>query len=355
VLVRLLLLSFFLVGTTLLAHNIGVNYAEIDLDHKTDSAHGVFWRLRVPQPELEMLFHLDRDHDGDVSEEELAVNEAQLRDYFTKHVKVNRHGQALSPSIGALELWRDSGDHLYLGLEMFFPYEGKAGDANLSCNLLEETMPGHQTLARIAQAGQMTEFVFTTENSYQITQRSWLVDAGQFTEMGVRHIFTGYDHLAFLIGVILIGGSFSSLLKIVSSFTAAHSLTLALAVFGIVVVPSRIVEAGIALSIMYVAAENLFFQDPRSRWIVTGFFGLIHGFGFANALRDLNLPRPLLTTALFSFNIGVELGQAAIVAVLLPLVWYITRSNQRQMFLTVTSMIVFSVGFYWLIQRVNGS
>ncbi len=127
--------------------------------------------------------------------------------------------------------------------------------------------------------------------------------AGQavaFLWLGIRHIFTGYDHVLFLVGLLLVGGALLDLVKIVSSFTVAHSITLALAS---VALPPRFVESAIALSICYVAAENIFFPDVARRWIITFFFGLVHGFGFATVLRELELPRPSLATSLVFFNL----------------------------------------------------
>jgi len=173
--------------------------------------------------------------------------------------------------------------------------------------------------------------------------------------MGVMHIFTGYDHLAFLLGVVLVGGSFKTIVKIVTSFTVAHSITLALAALGIVVLPSRIVESGIALSIMYIAVENLFFQKFDRRWIITFFFGLVHGFGFAAALSEIHLSRDLLATALFSFNVGVELGQVSIVALLLPALWYLRKQSYNTMVVRLASCVILALGGYWLWQRALGA
>ena len=153
--------------------------------------------------------------------------------------------------------------------------------------------------------------------------------AARFLRLGAEHIFTGADHLAFLLGVLLLGGTFRQLLGIVTAFTLAHSVTLALATLGWVVPPPRLIEPLIALSIVAVALENLWALRPprdgtrvrdsiRRRWRITLAFGLVHGFGFASALRALELPRSLLAPSLLTFNLGVELGQLAVVAVAWP-------------------------------------
>ena len=128
---------------------------------------------------------------------------------------------------------------------------------------------------------------------------------GSFFLLGIEHILTGYDHLLFLLALILRGGNLWSLFKIITAFTIAHSITLALAALNIVMLPERLVEATIALSIAYVAAENLFMRKAVShRWAVSFLFGLVHGFGFSNVLRELGLPKEGLLWSLLNFNLG---------------------------------------------------
>jgi hydrogenase/urease accessory protein HupE len=138
-------------------------------------------------------------------------------------------------------------------------------------------------------------------------------------KLGVEHILTGADHLVFLLGLILVGGRLRSLVGVVSAFTLAHSITLALATLSIFAPSPRLVEPAIALSIAYVGVENLFVKDASKRWRITFPFGLIHGFGFAAALREIALPRAQIPIALVSFNLGVEIGQLGVLAIALPL------------------------------------
>ena len=147
--------------------------------------------------------------------------------------------------------------------------------------------------------------------------------ARQFILLGIEHILTGYDHLAFLLALLLAGGALVSAAKIISSFTLAHSITLALATLDVAHVPSRLVEPLIAASILYVGLENIFRGDLKRRWLLTFAFGLIHGFGFATALREMGIGSSGggVVIPLLSFNLGVELGQIAIAATVLPLIW----------------------------------
>jgi HupE / UreJ protein len=195
-------------------------------------------------------------------------------------------------------------------------------------------------------------------------QPSAWAGAGRFLRLGAEHIFQGADHIAFLLGVLLLGGSVRQLVGIVTAFTVAHSLTLALATLGWVVPPPRLIEPLIALSIVAVAVENLLSLRPpvsaervrtaiAHRWRLTFAFGLVHGFGFAGALRALDLPRALLAPSLLTFNLGVELGQLVIVALAWPLLRWLR--GVRLMWPAGTrwaSAAVAGLGVFWLLERV---
>ena len=177
-----------------------------------------------------------------------------------------------------------------------------------------------------------------------------------FLALGIEHIWTGYDHLLFLFALLVVCRSFRSIAAIISCFTLAHSLTLALATLGVVTVPSRLVEPAIAASIVFVGVENLWRRgaEPRGRWALTFAFGLIHGFGFASVLRDLGVGRDGqgIALPLATFNLGVELGQIAVAAVALPIVWRLRRSERFvQRGVPALSAIVVLAGGYWLLER----
>lgn len=189
--------------------------------------------------------------------------------------------------------------------------------------------PQHRGLATLDGLGAPRQFVFQSD------RRRWSVDAspplraqlGQYLRLGVEHIFTGYDHVAFVVTLLVLAAALRArdalrhVLSVVTSFTVAHSLTLVSAALGWVVAPARVVEPVIALSILYVAASNLRRDapPPRSRAVTTFAFGLVHGLGFADVLRELGLPARATVPSLLAFNVGVELGQLAVVVALLPL------------------------------------
>jgi len=213
----------------------------------------------------------------------------------------------------------------------------------------------YRTIARIETSGGAREAVFlpdARETTIELGQDTSGSGAG-FFRLGVEHILTGYDHLLFLVALLLRGGRLLSLLKIITAFTVAHSVTLALAVLGVVTIPDRIVEPAIAASIVWVAAENLLLRNsPSQRWLVSFLFGLVHGFGFASAIEPLALPRGRLALALLGFNLGVEAGQALVVALLLPLLLFMRGSAWEPRVVRTASLAVAAVGCAWLIERL---
>jgi hydrogenase/urease accessory protein HupE len=177
-----------------------------------------------------------------------------------------------------------------------------------------------------------------------------------FLAMGVKHIWTGYDHLLFLFGLMIVTRNFKASIKIITCFTIAHSITLAIATLNLVQISSGIVEPLIAASIVYVGLENLFRGgEPKGRWLLTFAFGLIHGFGFASVLRELGVGAngSSIAIPLISFNLGVELGQIAVAALALPLIWKLrTQPVFIRRWVPASSTIVALLGGYWFVQRV---
>jgi hydrogenase/urease accessory protein HupE len=176
-----------------------------------------------------------------------------------------------------------------------------------------------------------------------------------FIKLGVEHIVTGYDHLLFLVALLATAKGLWSVVRIVTAFTVAHSVTLSLATFGIVTVPDRIVEPLIAASIVWVALENLLVNEPdRRRWIWVFGFGLVHGFGFASALGELGLKGSAIARALVGFNLGIEIGQLLFVALFMPMLTLMKRGRGAVLTPRIASLAVVTVGTYWLGERLFG-
>jgi len=222
-------------------------------------------------------------------------------------------------------------------------------------NIFDVLGADHHTLARVDAAGRTWQFAFTPESRegrLRVDSTGAGTGAVSFLRLGIEHILTGYDHLLFLLGLMLPGGGALALAKIITAFTIAHSVTLSLAVLDIVVLPDRLIEAVIALSIAAVAAENLFRRATVTRrWIVSFCFGLVHGFGFSAALREMGLPAHGLLLSLFGFNAGVELGQALVVAVALPALVAVRRAGYERRLVWGSSMVILLVGLVLFVER----
>lgn len=218
----------------------------------------------------------------------------------------------------------------------------------------------HQTLTGIYENGQLVhQELFnkerpTLEYSTGFPQGTLGV-VEKFVRSGIYHIFSGADHILFLLGLLLLGGRLLRLLTIVTAFTLAHSITLSLAALSVINPPERLIESAIALSIVFVGLDNLLIgrtgRDLRV-WIAF-FFGLVHGFGFAGVLGESGLPKHALAWSLFSFNVGVEIGQACIVIGLASVLSMVRRQNPTLglRVANVGSVVVILAGSYWFIQR----
>jgi hypothetical protein len=190
-----------------------------------------------------------------------------------------------------------------------------------------------------------------TPTSPRSRWREILANVGRFVLLGIEHILTGYDHIAFLLALVVVAPSFKAVLPIITAFTAAHSITLLLAALRVVSLNSRLVESAIAVSICYVAVENLFRKKATRRWLVAFCFGLVHGFGFASVLQTLIVGRANLVSSVVSFNVGVELGQLMIFAALLPLLRLLAALIQPRKITIATSAAIGLLGFIWVLER----
>lgn len=212
------------------------------------------------------------------------------------------------------------------------------------------------TLAAIVWSGGSQQFAFGTdarEATIAVSEPAKASrGAGSFFPLGIEHILTGYDHLLFLLALMLCGGGLWSLLKIITAFTIAHSITLALAALDVVVLPSALVESVIALSIAYVALENLLPRYAVSRrWAVSFLFGLVHGFGFSSVLREIGLPRENLLLSLLNFNLGVEAGQLIVVLLVVPVLMRIKSKSWEPPMVATLSGIILAVGLVLFVDR----
>ena len=233
--------------------------------------------------------------------------------------------------------------------------------------------PVHQTFVNIYEEGSLRQQSILTADApslvfYAGSTQGRVALVRTFIASGVEHILIGPDHVLFLIGLLLLGGAVPRLALIVTAFTIGHSITLSLAALDIVNPPSRFIEPLIALTIVVVGADNLFVLHDRSRWgqsamaspprdarpLFAGFFGLVHGFGFASVLREFGLPKDALVWSLVSFNVGVEIGQLFIVVAAAGALALAAR-NRPAVAASVArwgSVAVILAGTYWFIERL---
>jgi len=230
---------------------------------------------------------------------------------------------------------------------------------------LQDTTTDVLVRVQLADGAYATTLVHPSQPWVEITGSQGPVAViGAYVQHGVAHILLGYDHLLFVLALMLIVRSTRVLVWTITAFTVAHSITLALATLGVVHVPGPPVEATIALSILLLATEILNVQRGRPSltarwpWVVAFSFGLLHGFGFAGALTAIGLPRNDVPLALFAFNVGVELGQLAFIAVVLGLLALARRVTFPRPLtrhgLPVASYAIGTLAAFWFAERVAG-
>ncbi|MBI1848969.1 MAG: HupE/UreJ family protein [Planctomycetes bacterium] len=236
-------------------------------------------------------------------------------------------------------------------------------DLEITYDVFRAQSPNHVGLAVIRAGGE------EHQHNFREGDRTWRgvvastggaagepfwATAFEFVKLGIHHILTGYDHLLFVLALLLVTRTFGELLRVITAFTVAHSVTLALSTLGLVRLSPSIAEPAIALTIAYVGLENVMSRTTRHRWLLAGLFGLVHGFGFAGVLQEMNLTTRGLATSLFAFNVGVEIGQLAVVAALFPLLILLARRRERlhRWVARLGSVAVAAMGVVWFVARI---
>jgi hypothetical protein len=264
-------------------------------------------------------------------------------------------------------------DGTYAVLSLAAHCESLDRSLQMKYSLLFDVDPSHRGLVQWIAPGSIgaQALVFGTDNAQQPlalqAQSAWRTLA-EYLKDGMWHIWIGYDHILFLLSLLLpavlvrvgrdwepaasLKRSLLEVLKVVTAFTLAHSITLSLAALHVISLPSRIVESTIAASVVFAALNNLRGTIEKKRWVMAFVFGLVHGFGFASVLADLGLPQGALALALVGFNLGVEVGQMAIVVAFVPVAFALRRTLfYRHGVLTFGSILVALVAAYWFVQR----
>ncbi|WP_169928101.1 HupE/UreJ family protein [Labilithrix luteola] len=344
------------------AHAVGISRGEY-----AAREGGLFAKLVFARAEIAALVpSLDANHDGHVTAQEVQLARPDLLRDLLARILVTSRDDACAPTLLDSGLVEEDG----LSVSALFACAAQDAPIAIDVRALGALAPGHRHVARILGSTSGEVMLSSEQPSFMVEPFAKEPSASTtpappsespprgsllFFRMGIEHILTGWDHLVFLLGLVLLRARARSLAAVVTAFTVGHSVTLALAVTGLVVPSARLVEPAIALSIAYVGVDNFVSKDGGKRWRITLPFGLVHGFGFAGALRALELPRTELASALVSFNLGVEAGQLAILLLLVPSLERLRRQPwfEPRIPRAVSAAIVVA-GIAWFVARVTG-
>ena len=347
--VALWVAAFLLAAQPAIAHTVGVSRGEYRA-----SGASLVADLGFARPELAAAVPgLDANGDGSLSAAELPVPGSSFGDALVSGLEVRSAAGPCRGTLAGATLSEQDGVAIHLA----YACADLRQAFTLRLFLLQSLSLGHRHLATVVSGGATgTSVLYESNPELRIAASSQASRAGGVAwplfRLGMQHILTGYDHLLFLFGLVLVGGRVRPLLVVITAFTVGHSMSLGLAALGLWAPSPRLVEPAIALSIAYVGIENWFVRDAGRRWLVTFPFGLIHGFGFAGALREIALPQGQIPLALASFNVGVEAGQLAVLAVVLPGVFWLGRRPWLAGAVRSTSLAITLVGLYWFVVRV---
>jgi hypothetical protein len=336
-------------------------------------AETVAVRWDIALRDLDYVLQLDRDGNGELTWGEVRQRAAEIERLALSHLAFSSRGAdcPLEPAAPLMLERHSDGTYAVLGLRARCAH--LADPVQVHYTLLFDTDPTHRGLAQWTPGGtsQPQPLIFSADSArqqLQLTAPSRWETLRQYIVEGVWHIWIGFDHILFLVALLLpsvlvraqrawtpaasLREAAIDVFKVVTAFTLAHSITLSLAVLGFASLPSRLVESVIAASVAIAALNNLRGTVDRRRWVMAFVFGLVHGFGFASVLADLGLPQGALALALVGFNVGVELGQLAIVAAFLPLAFNLrTTGFYRVGVLRFGSVAVAAVAAWWFVQR----
>jgi hypothetical protein len=305
-----------------------------------------------------LINQFDDDKNHQLSDPEITTHQPDLKEFLNGKIRLTAAGQKSETLILKSTIAKKLPTNLiatpdtHSSLLLQYHWAEPITQLQMHYDLFIPGVNTARCLAQVFRDGQIDNLVFTPDS-----KNAALIDApiGQqissFIKLGIEHIWTGYDHILFLISLLMLGGKLSYLLKVVTAFSLSHSVTLFLAALNIISVPSRWVEIAIALSIGYIASENLWRQQPKARWQLAFGFGLIHGLGFSSALQELDLPRTNLVTSLASFSVGIELCQFAIVLAVYCALTYLHKFPWDLTMRRLISAGVIVMSAIWLWER----
>ncbi|MEO8506557.1 MAG: HupE/UreJ family protein [Betaproteobacteria bacterium] len=367
-LLRMLAFAALLVHAAASAHKPSDSYLTLAVDGATINGQ---WDIALR--DLDFALGLDGNQDGAITWGEVKAKHADIAAYALARLTVGPAHGACEPVVRE-QLIDNHSDGAYAVLRFTVTCAAAPKSLAVGYRLFFDVDPQHRGLLNLSAQGASRAGILSVDAPVQQFVLAELSRREQFADYlkeGVLHIWMGFDHVLFLLSLLLpavlvrslVPGAtwtgaptfrhaFWDVFRVVTAFTVAHSITLSLAALGVVSLPSRLVESAIAASVVLAALNNVRPVVFGGRWIIAFAFGLIHGFGFASVLADLGLPRDSLLLALVAFNVGVELGQLAIVAVFLPIA-YALRDTwlYRRVILAGGSLLVAALAALWLAER----
>jgi hypothetical protein len=347
------------------AHIASNGFLSLEVEHARISG-----ALELAIRDGELAVGLDRDRDGKVSWGELRAAQSALQSYVAAHLHLLGADQTCTLSVGSVQV-NQRVDGAYLWLPISADCGREFARLRIDYSLLREEDPSHRGLLTLRAHDLVQTAVLgdtAGTRAFDLDDPSPWEAIGEYLRAGVWHIWSGIDHLLFLLSLLLPAvllrengrwrpvprarPAFLSILKIVTAFTLAHSLTLSLAAFDIVRLPSRLTESAIAASIIAAALNNVFPVFTESRARIAFAFGLLHGFGFASVLADMGLPHGARLLSLLAFNLGIETGQLAVVLLVMPAVYCFRKQLlYRRTVLPWGSAAIAALALVWFVQR----
>ena len=362
---RLLICCWLLLCGPVLAHKASDSYLKIDVQGAQVSGQ---WDIALR--DIDFALGLDADGNGEITWGELRERHDAVAAWALSALTLERGGAC--PLQVTQHQVDEHTDGSYAVMRFAGTCPADTGDLALDYRLLFDLDGLHRGLLRLDLDGLTQSTVIAPDSRRQVFSGesvSHLTQFVRFLVQGVWHIWIGFDHILFLLSLLLpvvlvrvnggwrgvnrLGESVREVLWVVTSFTVAHSITLSLAALGFISLPSRLVESAIALSVVLAAFNNIVPLFNRRRWLVAFGFGLIHGFGFASVLAELGLPQDTLVLSLVAFNLGVEAGQLTIVVALLPVIFWLRHTAfYRRGVLVGGSLLIMLLALVWLAERV---
>lgn len=362
----LLLFLLLAIATTAHAHKPSDSYLILKIDERKVQGQ---WDIALR--DLDFAIGIDGNGNGEITWGELRARHEAIAAYAIPRLAIQSQGETC-PIHATSQLVDNHSDGAYTVLNFTAECAKPLNHLTLNYKLLFDVDPQHKGLLRLEFKGTTTTAIFSPDKAiqnFELAEVSLFRQFVDYAKEGVWHIWIGFDHILFLLALLLpavlyrkkkqwqavtkFRPALIEVLKIVTAFTLAHSITLSLATLGVLSLPSRLVESAIAASVVLSALNNVFPLFEGKRWMMAFAFGLIHGFGFASVLADLGLPQDALMLALIGFNIGVEGGQLVIVGLFLPLAYYLRATLfYRQIVLFAGSIVIMLLASVWLLERL---